>query len=127
MAGIALGVSNSRHNVINLWIAIASHKWAAAMGIGTAYAKRDSEKTTSGAVLVSVFSLITPLGVLVGVLLNGISELLDSVLTSLAVGMFLYVAVEVITEEFSEKKDLWAKFALVIIGFGFILATVFLE
>lgn len=63
---------------------------------------------------------------MVGVFLDSISELLDSLLTSIAVGMFLYVAVEVIREEFGEKKDLWWKFGLLMSGFLFILATCFL-
>ena len=46
---------------------------------------------------------------------------------SIAVGMFIYVAVEVSTEEFMKTRDRWAKFALLLVGVAIITCSVFLE
>lgn len=40
-----------------------------------------------------IFSLITPLGVVIGLAIDGASKLALSTLAAIAVGMFIYVAV----------------------------------
>ena len=75
----------------------------------------------------AIFTFITPVGVIIGLILDGASKLVTSTLTSLAVGMFVYVAVEVSTEEFMKKKDRWKKFSLLLVGVAVIIASTFLE
>ena len=106
---------------------MGSHKWASAMGIGASYAKKVKYGRKGGCILVVIFTFITPIGVAIGLALDGASKIVTSTLTALAVGMFIYVAVEVSTEEFVKKKDRWKKFGLLIIGVGLIIASTFLE
>ncbi len=127
MAGLALGLADERAQLINLWMAVASHKWASAMGIGAAYAKKVKYGRKGGCILVTIFTFITPIGVGVGLALDGSSKLVTSTLTALAVGMFVYVAVEVSTEEFVKKKDRWKKFSLLLLGVALIIGSSFIE
>lgn len=96
-AGLSLGISNEKSNIIHLWVAIGSHKWAEAMGIGAAYVKRMKSSRKKGCILVVIFTLITPVGVGVGLAIDGASKFVTSILTSIAVGLFIYVAVEIST------------------------------
>lgn len=127
MAGLSLGLTSERTDLLNLWLAIGSHKWAAAMGIGATYAKKVKYGRKGGSILIIIFTLITPIGVAIGIALDGASKLITSMLTSIAVGMFVYVAVEVSTDEFVKKKDRYKKFALLIAGVGVIIGSTFLE
>lgn len=127
MAGISLGLTDERSNVINLWLAVGSHKWAGAIGIGASYAKKVRYGRKGGVILILIFTFITPIGVGIGLALDGASQLVTSTLTSAAVGMFIYVAVEVSTEEFVKKKDRWKKFGLLMIGVAVIIGATFIE
>ena len=105
---------------------MGSHKWASAMGIGAAYAKKVKYGRKGGCILVVIFTFITPIGVAIGLALDGASKIVTSTLTALAVGMFIYVAVEVSTEEFVKKKDRWKKFSLLMLGVAVIIGSTFL-
>ena len=74
-----------------------------------------------------IFSIITPIGVFIGIGLDGTSAVVSFVFLSLAIGMFIYVAVEVSTEEFVKKKDRWKKFLLVVVGIAVVVASTFIE
>ena len=97
------------------------------LGIGAAYAKKVKYGKKGGCILVIIFSVISPIGVLVGLALNEASKLATSTLTAAAVGMFIYVAVEVSTDEFMKKKDRWKKFLCLLVGVALIIGTTFLE
>mmetsp|Transcript_30350 Transcript_30350/g.29685 ORF Transcript_30350/g.29685 Transcript_30350/m.29685 type:complete len:85 (+) Transcript_30350:514-768(+) len=52
--------------------------------------------------LMFIYSFSTPIGVVLGMIMSGLSEMVDIVFMSMAGGTFLYVACsEIIVEEFS--------------------------
>ena len=111
-AGLSLGLASEYGEMIDLFIAVVSHKWAAAMGIvrlihlcyfinydnqGASYAKKVKYGNNGGLILVLIFSIITPVGVFIGIGLDDTSVVVSFVFLSIAIGMFIYVAVEVST------------------------------
>lgn len=72
-------------------------------------------------VIIFLFSLMTPLGILVGIMLRGISIYFQAILLSFSAGAFLYLsASEVIVEEFSIDINKFEKFY----GFGTGIAVI---
>lgn len=75
--------------------------------------------------MIVLFSSVTPLGILIGMLLQTVLQgstaaIISSILISFAAGTFLYVAiVEVIVEEFEKSEKKWTKLNLLLIGFAF--------
>ena len=115
IAGIALGVDGSVATSLIILIAILSHKGSAAFALGVSLMKSDVAKEESQKAIY-LFSVMTPLGVLIGVimhhfLLSDNQVLLEATFDAIAAGTFLYIAIiEVIKEEFDSKGDLWIKF-----------------
>ncbi len=99
IAGVVLGLTSSQSRVYELWLVIASHKWAAAMGVGASYGGRTKKGLWTGVLLVGIFSATTPVGVVLGLCLDGVSHLVSAVLTSLGVGIFIFVGMEQVLEE----------------------------
>ena len=67
-------------------------------------------------VLIVLFSLTTPAGIVVGIIISGMSSILEAVFLSISAGTFLYIsASEVIVEEFSVGGNKILKF----VGFLF--------
>jgi zinc transporter 1/2/3 len=67
-----------------------------------------------------MFSLFSPLGILLGFFISS-NRVLESVFLAISTGTFIYVACsEVIVEEFSLTKYKWSKFFFFIGGGGFI-------
>ena len=72
-------------------------------------------------ILMAIFSLATPVGVLIGMKIHGSNELVNIIFSSLAGGTFLYLsASEVIVEEFSVNIKKWTKLFFFIGGAMFI-------
>jgi zinc transporter 1/2/3 len=71
-----------------------------------------------GAVMILIFSLATPVGVIIGLILletavNGI----EGVFSAIATGTFLYIAAsEIVVEEFSVSKYTGYKFLCFLVG-----------
>ena len=54
-----------------------------------------------GSLLIILFSFITPIGILIGIVFNETSILIEVIVSSLAAGSFLYISCsEIIIEEF---------------------------
>jgi len=67
--------------------------------------------------LIVVFSLTTPAGIIIGIILSGLSSIIEAVFLSVSAGTFLYIsASEVIVEEFSVGGNKLLKFAGFLIG-----------
>mmetsp|Transcript_39164 Transcript_39164/g.28298 ORF Transcript_39164/g.28298 Transcript_39164/m.28298 type:complete len:86 (+) Transcript_39164:869-1126(+) len=67
--GLALGLEKNRSNVINIIIAICIHKAAAGSSLGISLVKTFPNDFRTVRICVSIFSLATPLGVIIGILL----------------------------------------------------------
>ena len=64
-AGMALGLSNTTEESWNMIIAIAAHKWTEALALGISFVKSEI-KMIHSIFYMAFYSLITPLGVLIG-------------------------------------------------------------
>jgi len=117
--GIALGVGTSAEDTKAVLIAIAGHKLFDAFAFGVNIAKRNPA-TPQLIRLIVGFSLMTPLGVLLGVsILQGTNNLAAEVVKAVSSGTFIYISIsEIILEEFNQPKDKNLKFLLLIVGAG---------
>ena len=123
-AGISLGLSEGTNPTVEIFLAIALHKWAAALAIGIAFSKAGIAKGTA-AKLLSVFSFTTPFGIILGIAISQAdSPLAKGIFFSITVGTFLYIAAsEVIVEEFASKKYKKTKFVAFLFGCALIAAV----
>ncbi len=115
IAGMALGAESQLATSVALFIAIIAHKGVAAFALGVSL-ERGAVRRSRSIGIVSLFSVMTPLGILagagLGALLSGRAEhWFEGTFDALAAGTFLYVAVVyIIGGEFSLRKDLGQKF-----------------
>lgn len=125
--GIALGLMNKMGPFVNLMVSILVHKFAEAMSISIAMQKSGFEFRKLFYFLL-LFSFATPLGTLMGILLNDASKLVNIIFTSLAGGSFIYVSCsELIVEEFSLPGNRWWKLLAFMLGAIFIGLLLLLE
>lgn len=67
--------------------------------------------------LILLFSIFTPFGGIIGVLLSESSDLVEGIFLGLSTGTFLYIACsEVIIEEFALTKYKYTKFFIFLLG-----------
>ena len=99
--GLALGVMKDSSEALALLLAILLHKWAEALSIAVSLHQRKAGKCEIF-VLLSVFSVLGPLGVGLGWSILEYSATLVSVIAgSLSAGTFMYMgASEVVSEDF---------------------------
>jgi zinc transporter ZupT len=65
----------------------------------------------------SIFASATPLGTVIGILLSGMSDIINIVFMSIAGGSFIYVSCsELIVEEFSLPGNRWLKLLAFLLG-----------
>jgi solute carrier family 39 (zinc transporter), member 1/2/3 len=104
-----------------MFIAISFHKWVEALSIGINLNKTMIQKEVL-IMLITIFSMTTPLGILCGLILRGISKIFEAIFLSISAGTFLYIAAsEVIIEEFSVSQFKNQKF------FGFVAGAVIIS
>jgi zinc transporter 1/2/3 len=71
--------------------------------------------------LIVLFSLFTPIGITLGILVNGQSPIVEGLFLALSTGTFIYVACsEVIVEEFAITKYKYIKYIVYILGAIFV-------
>lgn len=114
--GIALGIQTEPKMIFFLGIAILSHKWAESFTLGISFYKTNTSYETYIKLIV-MFSLFTPLGIIIGMFASGTSLILEAIFLSLASGSFIYIsASEVIVEEFSVSRHKYLKFLFYFVG-----------
>ena len=65
----------------------------------------------------AIFSITTPIGIIIGMSISESSKILDVIFLSLSGGTFVYVACsEIITAEFDKGGRAWLKMLLVFLG-----------
>jgi len=102
--GIALGLTKDINATVNIMLALVAHKLAAAMSLGSSITKQfvENDEQRKGIFLLVVFAAATPMGIILGLILQGTSTMTEIVFNSFAGGTFIYIAAsEVIVEEFS--------------------------
>ena len=114
--GIAFGLMTDLSQAGQLALGIIAHKPAAAVSLGAAFARTGY---TMGEILlfVGLFSVSTPIGVVIGMLAAETNLLIDTIFVCLSGGTFIYIACsEMIVAEFDRGKYQCWKMVLVILG-----------
>ena len=71
--------------------------------------------------MILFLSILSPLGQILGMFLNSMSDKIQGVFMAISAGTFLYIATaEIIIEEFSFAKYKYVKFGLYCVGILFI-------
>uniref|UniRef100_A0A914CBW6 Zinc transporter ZIP1 n=1 Tax=Acrobeloides nanus TaxID=290746 RepID=A0A914CBW6_9BILA len=125
--GLALGVQNDAAKVSAIFLSLMVHKLIVAFSVGLQLARTHAHALHWVCASVLLFSLMTPLGALIGMfvqssLLNDyLRDLLILVFQGLAVGTFLYVTFfEVLIHERDNEHPNLLKLLMMIIGFTLI-------
>lgn len=124
--GIAFGLLVEIEQVWQLAVGIIIHKSAAAISLGGAFA--NSGYTFKQICLfIGLFSILAPIGIVIGMQIAETSKLLDTIMLSISGGTFIYVACsEIIVHEFDRKGNRCAKLFLVFLGGAVITSLWFL-
>ncbi len=124
-AGTALGstsiVDGGVGSLVTIFVAIIAHKWAASFSLSITLNK-SGLKRWQGIILFIIFSLMTPLGVMAGTVLNlssVASGVAPAILLSISAGTFLYLGTLHGLEKSILAKECcdWKIFLFVILGF----------
>jgi solute carrier family 39 (zinc transporter), member 1/2/3 len=100
--GIALGLQPDMTTTLEMVIAIGVHKGAAATALGISLVKNFPNDFFMARLLVFIFAMATPIGILIGILAQSAGETADVIMSSLAGGTFIYIGcTEMIVAEFS--------------------------
>lgn len=115
--GIAVGLISKTSDLWTFIIAITLHKWAAAVALGISIHKTFKEQPVMLYTLMGIFSVATPLGIGIGMIVTGSSKLAEIIFSSLAGGTFIYIAcTEVVVEEFSTPQWKYTKIICFFLG-----------
>lgn len=123
LAGAALGTENTLAGLAIIFFAIVVHKAAAGFALVVDFQRAGFPRKETIAIL-ALFSAMTPLGILLGAVLDHLLEerygrLFEGVFDALAAGTFLYIAIlEIISKEFAEPERLVSKFSFLCSGLG---------
>lgn len=123
IAGTALGLESAISGALVLLFAILAHKSFAAFALGISFIEARLSKDQYYSLLI-FFSIMTPLGVLLGALLNNILHSqtaleLEAIFDGLAGGTFIYVAsMEVISRSFEQHKMRRGKYIAIALGYA---------
>ncbi len=114
--GIAFGLLTTIEQAGQLAAGILIHKSAAAISLGGAFA-RSGYRATEIIVLLAIFSVTAPIGIIIGMQISDSNKLVDTVFLSISGGTFIYVACsEIIVNEFDKGTKQWVKMLLVLLG-----------
>lgn len=128
IAGMSLGLESDLLSGIVVLVAIVSHKGSASFALGVNMVNADLKKTLIRKTVL-IFSMMTPIGVVLGSLISfsesdQSSIVFEAIFDSIAAGTFLYIATLEIIDELFEKSEFKAsKFALIFFGFA-LMATI---
>lgn len=117
VTGVGLGVTRVEGDGHSLLIAMVAHKAFEAFSLSTVLQLAAFQRRTWAKILIA-FALVTPAGMLLGQMLaDDLPEYGVAVLTALAAGTFLYVALcELLPEVFHRDADRGAKITLIWVG-----------
>lgn len=119
--GLALGIERDQGKSLILGTAIFLHKGAASMSLGISMVKTFPKRRRFIQTMICLFSMFTPIGIILGMILQNTSEIVEIVFSCLAAGSFLYIACsEVIVEEFLVPDNKFIKLVFFLIGIAII-------
>jgi zinc transporter 1/2/3 len=121
VAGLALGATPELAGALVIFLAIVAHKSTAGFALGVSLVRSQMSPRRTWELL-GLFSVATPLGILIGAGLDeameGPTQLgLEATFLALAAGTFAYVAtLDILRDEFIEPGGRWSKWLLVSAG-----------
>jgi zinc transporter ZupT len=125
--GLVLGLIIETKDFIFFLIAIFLHKGVEATIMGISFYENNVEKEITF-ISIMIYSLITPLGMILGMILVGISNLLEAIFLSVTAGTFLYIScTDLVKEEFLFKKNKKREFFGFVSGFLLVLLFSLIE
>jgi len=125
--GVAFGLSHEIQVGAKLGAGILIHKGAACISLGGSFA-RTGYSFSMIALILTIFAFTAPTGIILGMILEKTSRIVDVVFLSLSGGTFVYVACsEIIVNEFSRGGYKGAKVLCVCLGIAVICMLWFLE
>ena len=109
-------------------LAICIHKGAASLSLGISLVKTFPNDFKLCRWLVFIFSLATPLGTAIGMIVSNAGDIYSVIFSSFAAGTFLYIGCnEVIVEEFSVVGNRWLKLLAFLLGASIITLLWFVD
>jgi zinc transporter 1/2/3 len=90
--GIVLGLETEMASVLAIIFAILIHKGVEGICLGISLVKTYPDDFNRIRLLVIVFSLATPVGVLIGIFATGAGETAHVIMSSLVAGTFVYIS-----------------------------------
>ena len=130
--GLAVGLQRTSADVVQIFSALVLHKCILGFSLGLNLVQ--SKLSRSATVRANfLFSIMSPLGIAVGILVDDISDslatrLASGILQGIACGTFLYVTFfEVLPHEFNSKDDRMLKVLFLILGYSTLVAILFLN
>uniref|UniRef100_A0A0K0G3E1 Zinc transporter ZIP2 (inferred by orthology to a human protein) n=1 Tax=Strongyloides venezuelensis TaxID=75913 RepID=A0A0K0G3E1_STRVS len=134
LEGFALGVQNKKISMYTLFASLVLHKGVEAFSVGLQVAKTNLKRKRFVVFSIMIYSLTTPLGALLGVILRSanfnivLKDGLIFVFESLAAGTFLYVTFfEILAHEKANKFNTLKQLLAIFIGFLMISLVQMLE
>lgn len=124
LEGLGMSSKNTQRGLVLYLISLFAHKWLEAFALGVNVMNASfSDAYAFG--LVFFYSLLTPLGIILGIIFESITlngphaELAEQLLNGLAVGSFMFVScIEMIPPEFHKKTSQTPyKFVTLVVGF----------
>lgn len=121
LAGMALGTQDSFPNGLVIFSAIVIHKATAGLALGVSLGRSGISRDRS-LKMATLFALMTPLGILAGIGLEGFlrptsESYLDAAVLALAAGTFIYIAsLDIIQDEFLRPGSRFMKWLFATLG-----------
>jgi zinc transporter 1/2/3 len=127
LEGLAIGLEKTWVKCLILSAAVLCHKWAEGITLGLSFKRANTDLKIS-TIMIFIQALMNPIGVGIGWILSDSGSLVVGIFMSISAGTFLYIAtLEVIIEEFSDKRFRFEKFAFFLVSIGFVCGLWFLE
>lgn len=86
--GMALGLQENANQIIYMFLAIAFHKWVEALSLGIKHINMKDRSYYFKVIM--IFSSMTPIGILIGIVFSGFSEVIEAIFLSISSGKKLY-------------------------------------
>ncbi len=128
LAGMSTGLADTFQSTLLILIAIVSHKGFAGFALGCDFVKAGLERPFHIKLAV-VFSLATPLGIVIGTITHGVLEStstlqwVDGIFGAIGAGVFVYLAMMIMFGEFfkGDRTHRVRSFLWVLAGFALML------